>query len=119
MDKENGTETPRDRILQTLRTKSSMKQDVHRRTIAMFDRMKELLQEIAVDLEREILDHDNSFSGLFCTERAEVRSNRLDGRRNIRRHTVLDDGCGGVRASLHSAYRSIEVEDRRFPGHSW
>ena len=41
---------PQELILQTLRTKSCMKQDVYQRTQAMFAEMKEVLHEIAVDL---------------------------------------------------------------------
>ncbi len=57
-----GPEEPRlpnrDKILNVLRTRSSMKQDVYRRTISTFELLKELLQEIAVDLEKEIIQHD-------------------------------------------------------------
>jgi hypothetical protein len=49
---------PRDHILDMLRTKSSMKQDVYRRTMTMFEELKEVLQEVAVDLEKEIIQHD-------------------------------------------------------------
>jgi hypothetical protein len=48
----------RDRILELRRTKSGMKQDVYQRTVALFDTMKELLHEIAVDLEKDIIRHD-------------------------------------------------------------
>ncbi len=58
--KENGTTTKsqRDRILDVLRTKSVMKQDVYRRTMSLFEEIKEILQELAVDLEKEIIQQD-------------------------------------------------------------
>ena len=66
----NEEQAPRDRILQMLRTKAGMKQDVYKRTITVFDRMKELLQEIAVDLEREILEHDKRITVGFVDKSA-------------------------------------------------
>lgn len=45
------TPAPRDMILQLLQVKSGMKQDVYARTIALFGELKQLLQEIANDLE--------------------------------------------------------------------
>ena len=52
------TSTRRDQILEMLRTKAVMKQDVYRRTITLFDEIKEILQELAVDLEKEIIQED-------------------------------------------------------------
>ncbi|MBK9417185.1 MAG: hypothetical protein IPN62_07755 [Flavobacteriales bacterium] len=48
----------RESILNTLRTKSCMKQDVYQRTLAFFEDLKEVLQEITVDLEQAVILHD-------------------------------------------------------------
>lgn len=45
-------------IVNALLTKSCMKQDVYHNTIALFELLKEVLQELAVDLEREVLHRD-------------------------------------------------------------
>lgn len=48
----------RESILNTLRTKSCMKQDVYQRTLAFFEDLKEVLQEITMDLEQAVILHD-------------------------------------------------------------
>jgi hypothetical protein len=48
----------RELILSTLRTKSCMKQDVYHRTVSFFEELKEVLQEITVDLEQAVITHD-------------------------------------------------------------
>jgi hypothetical protein len=58
MEEQKEKQPQREQIVEILRSKSGMKQDVYRRTIAMFEELKEVLQEIAVDLEREIMLHD-------------------------------------------------------------
>lgn len=57
--------TQRDRILDILRTKSCMKQDVYRSTIKLFEEIKEILQLLAVDLEKEIIEHDKRITVSF------------------------------------------------------
>lgn len=49
---------PRDLILKMLRVKSSMKQDVHARTIALFGELKTVVQAIAEDLGEVITNAD-------------------------------------------------------------
>ncbi|MFN6115122.1 MAG: hypothetical protein ACK46G_04495 [Flavobacteriales bacterium] len=68
--KPNTTKGPRDLILDTLRTKSCMKQDVYHRTIALFAQLKEVLQEIAMDLEQQVLDHDRRLTVGFTDKGA-------------------------------------------------
>jgi hypothetical protein len=57
-----GVQEQRAQVLAVLRSKSCMKQDVYRSTMDMYDMLKELLQEIAVDLEREIMETDRRIS---------------------------------------------------------
>ncbi len=45
-------------IVNALRTKSCMKQDVYQATMRLFEMVKEVLQEIASDLEKEVSGHD-------------------------------------------------------------
>jgi len=53
---------PRSMILTMLQRKSGMKQDVYHRTLAFFQDLKEVLQEVGVDLEREMLQRDKRIS---------------------------------------------------------
>lgn len=53
---------PRALILDTLQRKSGMKQDVYHRTIALFAELKEVVQEVAVDLEQEMIQRDKRIS---------------------------------------------------------
>ncbi len=54
--------SPRDLILRMLQQKSGMKQDVYHRTIGLFAELKEVLQEIADDLEHAMLQLDKRVS---------------------------------------------------------
>ncbi|HEX2616812.1 MAG TPA: hypothetical protein VHL57_04670, partial [Flavobacteriales bacterium] len=45
---------PREMILDLLKVKSGMKQDVYHRTTELFVELKEVLQEVAEDLEKGI-----------------------------------------------------------------
>lgn len=56
---------PRDMIVQALRTKSAMKQDVYRATVELFELMKEVLKEIAEDLEKEVTKKDERLGVAF------------------------------------------------------
>ena len=51
-------ENPREMILRMLRTKSSMKQDVHLRTVALFGELKTVVQGISTDLGQAIEKED-------------------------------------------------------------
>ncbi|MBL7964453.1 MAG: hypothetical protein JNM31_11500 [Flavobacteriales bacterium] len=52
------TPTPRDIILEMLRTKACMKQDLYHRTIALFAELKDVAREVADDLEQAIMPVD-------------------------------------------------------------
>lgn len=57
--------TPREMIVRALRTKSAMKQDVYRATVELFELMKEVLKEIAEDLEEEVTKKDERLGVVF------------------------------------------------------
>ncbi len=57
--------TPRDMIVRVLHTKSAMKQDVFRATVDLFELMKEVLKEIAEDLEKEVTKKDERLGVAF------------------------------------------------------
>ncbi|HRH68240.1 MAG: hypothetical protein JNL43_05510 [Flavobacteriales bacterium] len=57
--------SPRDLIVKALRTKSAMKQDVYRATVELFELMKEVLKEIAEDLEKEVTQKDERLAVAF------------------------------------------------------
>lgn len=54
MAQEQAPQASRDTVLQALRTKSCMKQDVFASTTALFKMMKEVVQEIATDLAEQV-----------------------------------------------------------------
>ncbi len=56
---------PRSLILEMLRTKSCMKQDVYQSTMVLFEMVKELLQEIALDLEAKVKCEDERLTVTF------------------------------------------------------
>ena len=58
-------------ILQQLRRKSSMKQDVYQLTTGIFGQLKEVLQEIAADLQAGIADNDKRISVKY-TDKGEM-----------------------------------------------
>ena len=45
-------------IIQTLREKSSLKQDIYRLNLDVFEQFKSILQEVAIKLQSEIHEHD-------------------------------------------------------------
>lgn len=53
---------PRDMIVRMLQQKSGMKQDVYHRILTLFRELKEVLQEVADDLEHEMLQRDKRVS---------------------------------------------------------
>lgn len=62
MSKKPSPQTPRDLVMSALRVKSCMKQDVYHSTMEMFAQLKEVLQELATDLDTEVQAHDKRLS---------------------------------------------------------
>ena len=62
---------PRDMILDMLRTKSGMKQDVYARTVALFGLLKSALQEVANDLAETMATADKRI-GVKYTDKGEM-----------------------------------------------
>ena len=62
---------PRDLILNMLRTKSGMKQDVYARTIDLFGRLKVTVQEVAKDLEEAMASADKRITVKY-TDKGEM-----------------------------------------------
>ena len=62
---------PRDMILNMLRTKSGMKQDVYARTIDLFGRLKLTVQEVAKDLEEAMASADKRITVKY-TDKGEM-----------------------------------------------
>lgn len=58
MSKKEPPPTPRDLIVQAMRTKSAMKQDVFKATTDLFVQLKATLKEVAADLEQEVTKKD-------------------------------------------------------------
>lgn len=79
MSKKSTPADPRSLILGAMRTKSCMKQDVYQNTIAMFALVKELLQEVAEDLEKEVLQHDKRLTVAFTDKGATACELRVAG----------------------------------------
>jgi hypothetical protein len=70
MSKNNPISPPRDLIMQALRTKSAMKQDVFSATVGLFETMKEVLREIASDLAQDIARQDDRITVAFTDKGA-------------------------------------------------
>ena len=79
MSKKNTPTDARALILGALRSKSCMKQDVYHGTIALFAMMKELLQEIALDLESEVTKEDKRLTMAFVDKGATACELRVAG----------------------------------------
>ena len=79
MSKKNQPAQARDLILNALRTKSCMKQDVYHGTIALFGTIKELLREIAADLQKEVQDNDERLTMAFVDKGATACELRVAG----------------------------------------
>lgn len=58
MAEKEGTLDPRDQIVQVLRAKSGMKQDVYKRTVELFEQLKTTLAAVAEDLDNGVKEHD-------------------------------------------------------------
>jgi hypothetical protein len=58
MSKKESTPTPRELIVEALRTKSAMKQDVFKATTELFAQLKVALRDVATDLEQEVTQKD-------------------------------------------------------------
>ena len=71
--------TPRELIVQALRTKSAMKQDVYRATVELFELMKEVLREIAEDLEKEVTKKDERLGVAFTDKGSLTGELRVAG----------------------------------------
>ncbi len=65
------TQDPREMILKMLRAKSSMKQDVHARTVELFTQLREVVQEVAADLDGAIGKEDKRISVKY-TDKGEM-----------------------------------------------
>ncbi len=79
MSKKSQPADARAMILNALRTKSCMKQDVYHGTIALFGTIKELLREIAADLQKEVQDHDQRLTMAFVDKGATACELRVAG----------------------------------------
>jgi hypothetical protein len=79
MTKKSTPADPRTLILDAMRTKSCMKQDVYQNTISLFAMVKELLQEVAVDLEKEVLQQDKRLTVSFTDKGATACELRVAG----------------------------------------
>lgn len=66
-------------ILDLLRTKSCMKQDVYANTVALFEVIKELLQEVANDLETQVRGEDERLVISFTDKGATACELRVAG----------------------------------------
>ncbi|MBK8499572.1 MAG: hypothetical protein IPL52_12355 [Flavobacteriales bacterium] len=79
MSKKNTPPDARALILNALRTKSCMKQDVYQNTAALFEIVKELLQEIASDLGEQARAHDGRLAVAFTDKGATACELRVAG----------------------------------------
>lgn len=66
-------------ILNALRTKSCMKQDVYQNTVALFEMVKELLQEIADDLGKAVKGEDERLMVAFTDKGTTACELRVAG----------------------------------------
>lgn len=71
--------TPHDLIVEALRTKSCMKQDVYKSTIEMFTVLKEILAELALELEAAVEGHDERLKVVFTDKGATAAELRVAG----------------------------------------
>lgn len=79
MKKTSSPRAARELVLDVLRVKSCMKQDVYQNTIAFFGMMKEVLQEIAEDLAKEAAGMDKRLSVAFIDKGATACELRVAG----------------------------------------
>jgi hypothetical protein len=64
MDK--ATPSARDLVLEALRTKACMKQDVFARNLALFTELREVLQEVAADLQEQVARTDERLTVVYA-----------------------------------------------------
>lgn len=77
----SNTDTPDRRalVVQALRTKACMKQDVYHRTMDFFAMLKEVVEEVAGDLEKEVLPIDERLKVSFTDKGAMACELRVAG----------------------------------------
>jgi len=61
---------PRDQIVRVLRAKSGMKQDVHKRTVELFELLKTTLSAVAQDLANGVKEHDDRLTVTYTDKGA-------------------------------------------------
>jgi len=79
MAKTNTSPDARSLILEALRTKSCMKQDVYHNTMVLFGQVKEVLQEIAEELGKEVTEEDKRLTVGFVDKGATACELRVAG----------------------------------------
>jgi len=79
MSKKETPKSSRDLILDALRTKSCMKQDIFQRTAQFFEEVKEVLQEITLDLESAVVTHDKRLLVTYQDKGATACEARVAG----------------------------------------
>lgn len=79
MSKKASPPGPRDLIVQALRTKSAMKQDVFKATMELFEMTKDVLKEIAADLEQEVTKKDERLTMVFTDKGATACELKVAG----------------------------------------
>ena len=70
---------PRELVMNALRVKSCMKQDVYHSTVEMFAELKEVLQEIATDLDQGAQEHDKRLSVAYVDKGATACELKVAG----------------------------------------
>ncbi|MEO8590562.1 MAG: hypothetical protein ABI432_14390 [Flavobacteriales bacterium] len=79
MSKKPQPQAPRDLVMNALRVKSRMKQDVYHSTVEMFEQLKEVLQELAADLDKEVQAHDGRLSVTYLDKGATACELKVAG----------------------------------------
>lgn len=79
MSKKETTPSPRDLVVQAMRTKSAMKQDVFKATTDLFAELKNVLKDIAADLEQEVTKKDERLVVAFTDKGALACELRVAG----------------------------------------
>lgn len=70
---------PRELVMNALRVKSCMKQDVYHGTVGMFAELKEVLQEIATDLDKGAQEHDSRLNVAYVDKGATACELKVAG----------------------------------------